>query len=136
MKRILLTILLAGILIPAWAQKTRTIMGTVLEEGGLPAIGASIVIPGTTTGTLTDLDGKYVFTIPADTKTVEVAALGFLSETIQLGGAGIYDVTLKTDRLQLEESVVVGYGTQKKVNLTGAVAAVYTCPYSLMTSAS
>jgi len=86
MKRILLTILLAGILIPAWAQKTRTIMGTVLEEGGLPAIGASIVIPGTTTGTLTDLDGKYVFTIPADTKTVEVAALGFLSETIQLGG--------------------------------------------------
>ena len=124
MKRILLTILLAGILIPAWAQKTRTIMGTVLEEGGLPAIGASIVIPGTTTGTLTDLDGKYVFTIPADTKTVEVAALGFLSETIQLGGAGTYDVTLKTDRLQLEESVVAGYGPQKKVNLTGAVAAV------------
>lgn len=124
MKRIAILFLTLLTAITAMAQKNRTITGTVMEEDGLPAIGAYVLIPGTSNGTLTDPDGKYVFTIPVDTKTIEVQALGFLTETVQLGSQNVYDILLKADRLQLEESVVVGYGTQKKVNLTGAVAAV------------
>ena len=124
MKRLALTLLLLALMLPAQAQKNRTIMGTVTEKDGLPAIGASVLIPGTSTGTITAEDGSYLMTIPADTKEVEVSALGFATQIIKLGARDRYDVTLETDNLQLEESVVVGYGTQKKVNLTGSVAAV------------
>jgi len=125
MKRVLASIILTMVvLVPSWAQKNRTIMGTVLEEGGEPAIGAAVVIPGTSEGTITDIDGKYVFTIPADVKELEVFSQGFITQRFTLGAESVYDITLKEDRLQLEESVVVGYGVQKKVNLTGAVTAM------------
>lgn len=127
MKRLVtLTILVLLAAMPsAWAQYSRTITGRVLEEGGEPAIGVSVLIPGTTTGTTTDIDGRFALPVPSGTRTLEVVGIGFAKAVITLAdGTDSYEVTLLQDRIQLEESVVVGYGVQKKVNLTGSVAAM------------
>ena len=104
-------------------QQTGTCTGTVKDAIGEPVIGASVVIKGTTTGTITDFDGK--FSIP-DVKRGDVIQISFVGyETIEITWNGSpLNITLKDDTQAIEEVVVVGYGVQKKVNLTGAVASV------------
>ncbi|WP_282055833.1 SusC/RagA family TonB-linked outer membrane protein [Maribacter luteus] len=100
----------------SWAQQTIT--GTVTSEDG-PLPGASVVVKGTTRGTSTDFDGNY--TIEASTEeTLEFSYIGYSSKSVLIGNQSQINVNLTADN-QLEEVVVVGYGTQKKVNLTGSV---------------
>jgi TonB-linked SusC/RagA family outer membrane protein len=103
----------------------RTITGTVKEESGTPLPGVSIILKGTQTGASSDTDGKFSLTVPNGEATLVLSFVGFLSREIVVSSSqSIVDVALKVDDKALEEVVVVGYGTQKKESLTGAIATV------------
>ena len=100
------------------------VSGVVKDNTGAPVPGVTIMLPNTTVGTITDIEGRYSIDVPTDATTLEVMSMGYATVQITLGTASVYDVILEDDKLLLEEVVVVGYGTQKKVNLTGAVSTV------------
>ena len=102
----------------AMAQN-QTVTGTVLDETGEPVIGATVTVAGTKTATVTDLDGNYKISAPADAKVV-ISYIGYMPMTVKPGGT----VTLQEDKQTLEEVVVVGYGAQKKAHLTGSISTV------------
>jgi TonB-linked SusC/RagA family outer membrane protein len=97
-----------------------TVKGQVVDENGEPLPGATITVEGTTTGTITDLEGSYSITVPEDGMLV-FSYIGYEAMRIPVDNRSQIDVTLKTDMSSLEEVVVVGYGTQRRGNLTGAV---------------
>ena len=104
---------------PAMAQN-QTVKGQVVDENGEPVIGASVVLAGDKSkGTVTDLDGNYVLTIPKDAK-ITITYIGYMPQTVKPGGK----TQLQVDNQSLEEVVVVGYGSQKKAHLTGSVSTV------------
>ncbi len=105
----------------AWAQ-SRIIRGTVVDETGEPAIGATVIVKGTNSMTVTGLDGQFKLSIPTDAKTMEVSYVGYKTETLALTGKEAFNVKLKVADLALDEVVVIGYGTAKKGNVTGAIA--------------
>jgi len=99
------------------------IEGTVLDEEGSPIPGATVIIEGTTTGTVTDIDGN--FSLNADAGVViKISFIGYKSQTITVGNQTTFSITLLDDQASLDEVVVVGYGTQKKEDVTGAVSSV------------
>ena len=102
----------------------RHVTGVVKDNTGYPIPGATVMIPNTNVGTITNVDGSYSIDVPAGTTQLEVVCMGYATVNLVLGSESVYDVVLKDDTLALEEIVVVGYGTQKKVNLTGAVSTV------------
>src|SRR5690554_2844638 len=102
------------------SQAADTVTGTVTDINGLPIPGVTVSIPGTTVGTATDLEGKYSINVP-EGSTLVFSFIGYDSQSIPLGAQSVIDVILKEDISSLEEVVVVGYGEQKKVNLSGAV---------------
>lgn len=104
-------------------QQTMQVDGLVLDAMGEPIIGASVVVKGTTNGVVTDLDGKFEIPNVKKGSTITISYIGYATQNIVWNGSPI-KVTLKEDNALLEEVVVVGYGTQKKVNLTGSVASV------------
>ena len=87
-------------------------------------VGASVMIPKSTIGIMTDVDGRYFLEVPSGTTTIEVSCIGYKTQTITLGTSDQYNISLADDTEMLEETVVVGYGVQKKVNMTGSVSAV------------
>lgn len=119
-------ILLGLTLIPyyGFAQEVKNISGTVKDSKGEPLVGANIVIKGTTTGTITDLDGKYTLESPSSFSQVLVSSIGSVTKEINVGGRSIIDVTLEDDITTLGESVVIGYGVIKKGDVTSAVSSV------------
>lgn len=98
--------------------------GTVSDEGGQPMPGVSVLIKGTSQGTITDLDGRYELANVPEDGTLVFSFMGYLSQEAAVSGRSIIDIDLEPDTKQLEEVIVVGYGMQKKVNVTGAVATV------------
>lgn len=104
-------------------QSKITVTGTVVDAAGEPIIGASVVEKGTTNGTITDIDGKFSLTVPSDA-TLVLSYIGYVEQQIPVKNQRTLKVTMKEDTKTLEEVVVVGYGTQKKVNLTGSVSAI------------
>ena len=109
--------------LPLVQQSGKKITGTVLDATGMPVIGANVMVKGTTNGTITDMDGK--FTLEVDNNaTLVVSYIGFANQEIKVGNQTNLSIAMKEDAEALDELVVVGYGTQKKVNLTGAVTAV------------
>ncbi len=104
-------------------QTHRTITGTVRDVNGEFIIGANIVEVGTTNGTITDVNGYFSLNV-ANEATIQVTYIGYLSQTVKTTGSTNFNITLKEDTQALEELVVVGYGTQRKENLTGAVSSV------------
>lgn len=105
-------------------QADREITGKVLDEKGEPIPGASVVVKGTTVGTSTNIEGIYQLSVPEDKDIVIFSFVGYVSQEIQLGSATNLDITLKVDEKALEEVVVVGFGEQKKVSVTGSVSSV------------
>lgn len=102
----------------------RTITGSVYDKLGQPVIGANVIVKGTTNGTITDLDGKFVLDGVGDNSVLVVSYIGYLTTEIPVKGNNNLSVVLEEDSKSLEEVVVVGYGVQKKVNLTGSVESV------------
>ena len=100
-----------------------TITGTVIDGSGEPLIGVSILVKGTSNGTVTDLDGN--FSVEASEGDILVFSYtGFSPQEIAVGSEYVINVTLQEDVAQLSEVVVTGYSTQKKANLTGAVGVI------------
>ncbi len=98
--------------------------GKVTDTSGEPIIGASVVLVGNSTvGSITDIDGNYSLSVPANS-SVTVSFIGYTSQTVAVGGRSVINFTLEEDNEFLEETVVIGYGVQKKSDLTGAVASV------------
>ena len=104
-------------------QQTRKITGRVLSPDNEPVIGANVVVRGTTIGTVTDLDGNFTLNVP-DGATLHISYIGYTEQVVPVGNKSVIPVILKDDSQALDEVVVVGFGTQKKLNLTGAVTAV------------
>ncbi|HOW32107.1 MAG TPA: SusC/RagA family TonB-linked outer membrane protein, partial [Bacteroidales bacterium] len=102
------------------AQQKKTLSGTIADSSGEPLIGASIVEKGTTNGTLTNLNGMFSLQVE-ENAVIQVSYIGYLAQEINTAGRTSVNITLQEDTRSLEEVVVVGYGTQKKANLTGAV---------------
>lgn len=107
----------------AVSQQDKKITGTVIDASGMPIIGANIMVKGTTNGTITDMDGKFVLNVP-DGAVLQISYIGYTNQEIKVGNKSELSITLKEDTETLDEVVVVGYGTQKKVNLTGAVVSI------------
>jgi len=106
-----------------YAQQGITVTGTVSDYGGtLP--GVNVVLKGTLTGVVTDMDGKYEITVPDANAVLVFSFVGFNTTEMVVGAQRIIDVLLTEDAQMIEEVVVVAYGTQKKINLTGAVHSV------------
>lgn len=106
-------------------QKNILVSGTVLDVNGEPIIGVNIMEKGTTNGTITDMDGKFSLNLPANA-TLVASFIGYQTTAVKLKGQSNINITLSEDMNQLDEVVVVGYGTQKKSSLTASVATVPT----------
>ena len=122
---ILCTAFLGGI-IPAFAQQGgKKITGQVIDENKEPMIGVSILIVGTSTGTVTDFDGNYTLNVPQGNKELQFSYVGYETKIVALPTSGsVLNVQMKSDSQVLSDVVVIGYGTQRKSDLTGSVTNV------------
>ena len=108
----------------AFAQ-TRELSGVVLDAADVPLEGVAVIVDGTTNGIMTAGDGSFVLTVPAKEVVLNVSSLGYVTKLVTVPAIQEkVTIRLEEDNMLLEETVVVGYGVQKKVNLTGAVASV------------
>jgi TonB-linked SusC/RagA family outer membrane protein len=108
----------------ALAQERISVSGTVTEGSGEPLPGVNIIVKGTTNGVVTDIDGKYIISVPDRMSVLEFSYLGFAAQSVTVGSRTVVNITMREDTQIMDEVIVVGYGTQKKVNLTGAVSAM------------
>ena len=114
----------AGLMEPvATQQQVKHITGRILDSNDEPVIGANVVVKGTTIGTVTDAEGNFTLDVP-EGATLQISYIGYIEQSIPVGNKSVISVILKEDSQALDEVVVVGFGTQKKLNLTGAVTAV------------
>ena len=107
----------------AYAQGLK-VSGTVVDDMGEPVIGASVTVQGTTNGCVTDIDGKYTLTKVAKNATLVFTYIGFSQQNVSVNGRTSLNVTMKEDQKTLDELVVVGYGSMKKSDLTGAMSRI------------
>lgn len=108
--------------VTAMAQQGITVKGTVFDSTGETVIGASVVVKGNTSiGTISDIDGNFVLTVPSENTTLVVSFVGMKSQEVKATSTNLIKVTLEDDSQQLEEVVVVGYGQQKKASVVGAI---------------
>ncbi len=105
-------------------QQTKRITGTVVDQAGEPVIGANVVIKGTTLGSITDMDGKFLIEDVPSNGVLVISYIGYKSEEIPIGNQTSFTIKLHEDSERLDDVVVVGYGVQKKVTVTGAVASL------------
>jgi TonB-linked SusC/RagA family outer membrane protein len=101
-----------------------TVSGRVTSEKGEPLPGVSVLEKGTTNGTVTDMDGKYTFSVSNESAVLVFSFIGYTNQETAVNGRSLIDVTLVEDVVSLGEVVVVGYGTQRKTDLTGAVTSI------------
>ena len=120
MTRSILMILFALLACPSWLSAQSVIKGVVKDDAGEPIIGASVREEGTSNGTVTDLDGNFTLSRVTNDR-VTVTYVGYITQTLSVKGKSFLDIVLKADEKLLDEVVVVGYGTMRKSDLTGAV---------------
>ena len=121
LKRISLTVMMSLFCVIAFAQKTIT--GTVVDANGEPVIGASVVAEKGV-GTVTDLDGNFTLSNVTVSTDLKVSYVGYLTQTVKVGDKSTFNIVLKEDSKMLDELVVVGYGSMKKSDLTGAMSRI------------
>lgn len=105
-------------------QQSKTITGKVIDENGDPLPGVSVVVPKTTTGTVTNADGTFQLNVPSGTESLTFSFIGFKMKEISLENELTHNVQLEQDVIGLDEVVAVGYGTMKKSDLTGAISSI------------
>ena len=106
----------------AFAQ--RTVTGTVADKDQLPVAGANVVVKGTQVGAITDGLGKYSIAVPSGGNTLIISFIGYTSQEVPIGASSVINVTLQSESTSLGEVVVVGYGTQRRAVVTGAISSV------------
>jgi TonB-dependent starch-binding outer membrane protein SusC len=104
--------------------QTKTLTGTVRDDKGNPVPGASILVKGKRTGATTDAQGAFSLNLPVSAKSILVSYVGFETQEIPVGSGSSVDVSLQPSKTSLDEVVVVGYGTQKRKDVTGSVSSV------------
>ncbi|MBJ2175899.1 TonB-dependent receptor [Aureibaculum sp. A20] len=120
--KLLLIVFMVGFSVNTWAQTT--VSGTVLDDLQEPLPGASVVVKGTNNGVVTDFDGKFTITVKNENARLLISFIGFETKEISLDGSSNYTVQLEVGANALDEVVVIGYGSVKKTDLTGAVASI------------
>lgn len=105
------------------AQNGKTVKGVVTDNFG-PVIGANVLVKGTTNGVITDVDGKFVLSDVPEDAVLQISFIGYVTQEIKVAGKTEFNVQMSEDAKALEEVVVVGYGSQKKVNLTGSIGQI------------
>ncbi len=109
----------------SFSQNTKTVTGNIVDASDKePIIGASVLVDNSTIGTVTDIDGNYSISVPVEAKQLKISFIGYHTQKINIGSNNVINIELREDNQLLDEVVVVGYGTQKKATLTGAVVAV------------
>jgi len=131
-KKMFLLLCMIGMSVFTYAQQKIT--GTVVDATGEPIIGASVVVKGTTNGTVTDFDGNFTLNVPAKSM-LEISYVGYVSQTVSAAKSPLR-IVLKEDNELLEEVVVVGYGTMKKSDLTGSATQLKTDAITATVAAS
>ena len=120
----LLCIALSAITSPLSAQDGRKVTGHVVDDTNEPLIGASILVVGTSTGVITDLDGNFTIIVPAGATALQISYVGYEAVTASIPSSNIVNVKMKSDSQMLSDVVVIGYGTTRKSDLTGSVTNV------------
>ena len=105
------------------AQNGKTVKGVVTDNFG-PVIGANVLVKGTSNGVITDVDGKFVLSDVPEDAVLQISFIGYVTQEIKVAGKTEFNVQMSEDAKALEEVVVVGYGSQKKVNLTGSIGQI------------
>ena len=123
-RKLLLLIGAMCLMVSAAFAQGRTVQGTITDGSGVGIPGVNIRIKGTSLGASTDLDGKYTLSGVEDGNVLEITAIGFKPQEVQVGSRSVIDLQLEADVLGLEEVVVVGYGSQKKSLVTGAISSI------------
>ncbi|MBN8666681.1 MAG: TonB-dependent receptor [Chitinophagales bacterium] len=121
-KLLLLTLFQALLVVGAWAQKTVT--GKVTDNTGTPVANVSVQVKGSRTGTMTDANGSFAIAISAEAKTLVFSAVDFTTVEEAVGGRTVINVSLAPQEKVLQDVIVVGYGTQRKKEVTGSIATV------------
>ncbi|MDR2919744.1 MAG: TonB-dependent receptor [Tannerella sp.] len=119
---LMLSLIISSFTYAAIAQQ-RSVQGQVMDENGEPLVGATVAVKGTTTGTITDLDGNFTISA-ANGDVLSVQYVGYRETVVTVGNQSQYRITLQEDSQLIDEVVVVGYGTQKKSDVTGAMVSV------------
>lgn len=123
MKRIIIMLSIVLYCTALFAQ-TRNITGVVKDDTQTPLPGVTVIVKGTSTGTVTDVDGKFSLNVPSGSNTLVLSFVGFETSEVSIAGTDYVEVQLKTASIGIDEVVAVGYGIQKKVNLSGSIVAV------------
>jgi TonB-linked SusC/RagA family outer membrane protein len=110
----------------ALSAQNKTITGKVVEDNGSGLPGVSVVVKGSTVGTITDADGKYSINVPATGKELVFTFIGMTTQTVAIGSQSQINVTLESDVVSLNEVVAIGYGSMERNNVTGAISSVKT----------
>ena len=124
MKKLLKVILLLlfSVCSTAGIYAQRTVTGTVHDDNQQPVPSANVVLKGTQIGALTDNNGKFTINVPSSGGTLVISFIGFTTQEVLIGARSVIDVTLQTESTALNEVVVVGYGTQRRTEVTGAIS--------------
>ena len=134
LKRASVAFIMSMLCFVAFAQKTVT--GSVKDSFGEPMIGVSVIVDGTSIGGVTDYDGNFTIQKVPENAVLRVSYVGYKEQKLPVAGKQSFNITLQEDALGLDEVVVVGYGTLKKKDLTGAVASVKTDDLSKVAGAN
>src|SRR5687767_6473949 len=118
-----LPLLLAMYSLSVYSQ-TKQISGTVKDSKGAGVVGASVVVKGSRSGTTTNAEGAFSITVPESAKTLVISGVGYNSQDVDISGSTTVDVSLTESTSNLNEVIVVGYGTARRRDITGAVATV------------
>ncbi|MDH6314023.1 TonB-linked SusC/RagA family outer membrane protein [Parabacteroides sp. PFB2-10] len=118
-----LLILFAFVSVNAWGQNVQISGNIISGSDKEPVIGANVFVEGTTTGTITDYDGNFAFEVPQNA-TITVSYIGFIAQSFKVGAERTFNIVLQEDAVGLEDVVVIGYGSQRKSDLTGGIVAV------------
>lgn len=117
-----LTLMLLCCSLTALAQRGIEVTGEISDEAGEPVIGASVIMKGNASvGTVSDFDGRFRLSVPSEQSVIAVSYLGMITQELRVGTRRSFKVTLREDRQQLEEVIVVGYGQQKKASVVGSI---------------
>lgn len=124
LQRFCLILILLGLFVTQSFAQGLKVTGIVKDQSGEPLIGVNVMERGTTNGSITDVDGKYSVSVKGNKSVLVFSYIGYVSQEIPVAGKQSVNVTLKEDTEELEEVVVIGYGTAKKKDLTGAISTV------------
>ncbi|MBO5627834.1 MAG: carboxypeptidase-like regulatory domain-containing protein, partial [Aeriscardovia sp.] len=119
-----LMILLVFLPATVLAQNAKKVMGTVVDETGEALIGATVTESGSAKGVITDFDGNFSLEVSSGATAIQVSYVGYKTKTVNIPATGKLTIRMETDETVLQETVVIGYGVQRKSDLTGSVSNV------------